>query len=91
VRPLSNYRTDDPIVHAIYPASRYLSVTVRAFLDFLVNLGRHPILTGAAPHELVAACSISSGDPSLAGHHRFRIEQFPPFHLHLNQAHTSVG
>jgi DNA-binding transcriptional LysR family regulator len=62
---LPNYRTDDPIVHAIYPASRYLSTAVRAFLDFLVNrLSRHPILAAAAAHEPINACSISSGDPS---------------------------
>ena len=62
---LPNYRTDDPIVHAIYPASRYLSTAVRAFLDFLVNrLSRHPILAAAAaPHASINACSISSGEP----------------------------
>jgi DNA-binding transcriptional LysR family regulator len=64
VRLLPNYRTHDPIVHAIYPASRYLSTAVRAFLDFLVDrLSRHPILAAAAPHEPIDACSTSSGNP----------------------------
>jgi DNA-binding transcriptional LysR family regulator len=37
VRLLPSYRTAEPIIHALYPASRHVPLKVRVFLDFLVR------------------------------------------------------
>ena len=37
VRLLPDYRTTEPVIHALYPASRHLSAKVRVFLDLLVR------------------------------------------------------
>jgi len=37
VRLLSDFKTSEAVIQAVYPASRHLSVKVRTFLDFLVK------------------------------------------------------
>jgi DNA-binding transcriptional LysR family regulator len=44
---LPGHDTGEIVIHAVYPASRHLSVKVRTFIDFLVNrLHEQPVLLG---------------------------------------------
>jgi DNA-binding transcriptional LysR family regulator len=44
---LPGHDTGEIVIHAVYPASRHLSVKVRSFLDFLVKrLHEQPVLLG---------------------------------------------
>jgi DNA-binding transcriptional LysR family regulator len=52
IRLLPEYDLGEVAIHAVYPASRHLSVKVRSFLDFLVQrMHEQPILLDCLPHE----------------------------------------
>jgi DNA-binding transcriptional LysR family regulator len=50
IRLLPEYDLGEVAIHAIYPASRHLSVKVRSFLDFLVKrMHEQPVLLDCLP------------------------------------------
>ena len=64
-RLLPDHDTGEIAIHAVYPASRHLSVKVRRFLDFLVKrLREQPVLLGYLTPDVTG---IAAGDGEAGG------------------------
>jgi DNA-binding transcriptional LysR family regulator len=65
VRLLPGVETSEAVVHALYPASRHLSVNVRTFIDFLAKRWREGLKFGTA--QLVPPQSVVGADSGRGG------------------------